>query len=141
MLFDFLIGAALAVPFSVIARSLSENRANLVYAAGLILAALVYVAFAAAGGASTMWLAFEVCALLLYAVLAWVGLRRSIIALAIGWAAHVAWDLVVHVRGAGAQYTPDWYPWVCAGFDLVVAIAIIARYRDRWTYSSVRSRT
>jgi hypothetical protein len=38
---------------------------------------------------------------------------------------HVLWDVSLHLSGAGAMYTPDWYPWGCVSFDLVVAGAVL----------------
>ena len=49
--------------------------------------------------------------------------------LAAGWAAHVAWDVLLHLSGAGAEYTPHWYPWLCVSFDLVMAGAVLASSR------------
>ena len=45
--------------------------------------------------------------------------------LAAGWALHIAWDMTLHLRGAGAEYTPTWYPWACLSFDLVIAGAVL----------------
>ena len=132
MLIDFFIGAAIAAALVVAARSLSDERASGVYAAGLLIAALIYVGFAATRGASSKLLALEIVGVILYGVVAWTGLRISVIVLALGWAAHTLWDVLLHVHGqAGAAYTPDWYPWACGGFDLVVAIAIVERFRQR----------
>ena len=52
-------------------------------------------------------------------------MQRWPIVLALGWAAHVIWDVGMHLHGAGAEFTPAWYPAVCIGFDLVVAAAIV----------------
>ena len=62
---------------------------------------------------------------LLYGAAAWVGFRRSAALLALGWAMHVVWDVALHLQGAGAEYTPGWYPWGCLSFDLVVAGAVL----------------
>jgi len=57
---------------------------------------------------------------------AWLGLRRSALWLAAGWAAHVGWDLLLHPL-TGAGYAPPWYVRACLGFDLVVAAWIALR--------------
>ena len=62
-----------------------------------------------------------VLTLALFGAAAVVGRRTWVPCLAIGWAAHVAWDLARHRSGAGAVYTPAWYPWLCVGFDLTLA--------------------
>jgi hypothetical protein len=75
----------------------------------------------------------EALGVLLYGAVAWVGFRKSAALLALGWAMHVVWDVALHLQGAGAEYTPDWYPWGCLSFDLVVAGAVltIPRYSPR----------
>jgi hypothetical protein len=79
-----------------------------------------------AGGAGARLLAYEGLGLLLYGAVAWGGLRGRPWLLALGWAAHVAWDVPLHLSGAGAEYTPHWYPWLCVSFDLVMACAVLA---------------
>lgn len=96
------------------------------YAIGLAVTALIYFVFALAGGGSGRSLGLEALGVLLYGVVAWVGYRQSIALLALGWAMHVVWDVALHLQGAGAAYTPDWYPWGCVSFDLVVAGAVLA---------------
>ena len=39
---------------------------------------------------------------------------------------HPVWDVALHLTGTGAGYTPDWYPWGCVSFDLMVAGAVLA---------------
>lgn len=101
------------------------------YAVGLLVVGLIYVAFAAVGGASIRWLALEGLGLLLFGAAAWSGLRGWPAMLAVGWAVHVAWDVLLHLDGAGAVYTPDWYPWICVSFDLVLAGALLPLARSR----------
>lgn len=98
-----------------------------VLATALFVAALVYVALAVAGGATAWWLSLEAAGVLVFGAAAWVGLRHWPVVLAIAWAAHVLWDVGLHLDGAGAGFTPPWYPLVCASFDLVVAGAILRR--------------
>ena len=64
--------------------------------------------------------------MLLYGAAAWLGFRVSAAVLALGWAMHVVWDVALHLQGAGAGYTPFWYPWGCVSFDLMVAGAVLA---------------
>jgi hypothetical protein len=128
-----LAGAAVAVAFVIGVRSLGADRANFLYALGLIVTALLYVVFAATRGASGGWLALECIGVLLYGALAFAGFRGNAIALALGWAGHPVWDVLLHRSGSGAAYTPTWYPMACVGFDLVVAIAILVTARSRRT--------
>lgn len=128
-----LLGTALALAFVGLARKYPPHRERRVYAVGLLSAALIYVGFAAAGGAGARWLALESLGVLLYGAAAWAGLRGRPWLLAMGWAAHVAWDVLLHLSGAGAEYTPHWYPWLCVSFDLVMAGAVLASGRQRTT--------
>ena len=120
------LGAALALALVGLARRYPPGRERRVYAVGLVVAALVYVGFGAAGGAGASWLALEISGVLLYGAAAWAGLRGRPWLLALAWAAHVGWDVLLHLGGAGSEYTPHWYPWLCVSFDLVMAGAVLA---------------
>ncbi len=122
--FEILLGALLAAPFVLFARRRrAEDR---VYAAGLVVAALIYVGFALAAGAGTGALVTELIGVVLFAAVAWLGVRRAPLWLAAGWAAHVGWDLLLHPL-IGPAYAPAWYVRVCVGFDLAVAAWIALR--------------
>jgi hypothetical protein len=60
----------------------------------------------------------------LFGILAFLGVRYSAYFLALGWVAHVAWDLLLHPVHVSA-YAPLWYPVACIGFDLAVAGAVV----------------
>lgn len=99
------------------------------YAVGLVVAALVYVVFALLGDAPGRWLVLEGSGVVLFGGAAWLGARRLPLILAVGWALHVLWDVLLHLQGPGAAYTPDWYPWLCVSFDLVIAAAVLVFLR------------
>ena len=124
-----LLGTVLSLALVGLARMYPPRRERRVYAVGLVVAALIYVVFGVAGGANAQWLALEILGVFLYGAAAWGGLRGRPWLLAAGWAAHVAWDVVFHLSGAGAEYTPHWYPWLCVSFDLVMAGAVLASSR------------
>jgi hypothetical protein len=128
-LIGLLVGVVAAVGLVRFAHGLGAQRARRVYAVGLVVAALIYVGFAVVGRASARWLAAETIGLALYSAAAWAGLRHWPMLLALGWAAHVAWDVVLHLDGAGAAYTPSWYPWLCVSFDLVLTGAVLVQVR------------
>jgi hypothetical protein len=113
-----------AVVIGLLARQAADqgNRRRLaLYALGLVGAALIYVARAAAadvGPGGRGHLPVEALGLSLFTLLAALGLARWPALLALGWAGHALWDLL---RGAHAAYIPAWYPPACGGFDLVVA--------------------
>ena len=72
-----------------------------------MVAALVYVGFGAAGGAGARRLALEIFGVLLYGAAAWAGLRGRPWLLALAWAAHVGWDVLLHLSGAGRVALSD----------------------------------
>ena len=123
-----LLGTVLSLAFVGLARRYPPRRERLIYTVGLVITALVYVVFGVTGGASAQWLALESLGVFLYGAAAWGGLRRPWL-LAMGWAAHVAWDVLLHLSGAGSEYTPHWYPWSCVSFDLFMAGAVLASSR------------
>lgn len=130
-----LLGALFCAAFISAARRLAPRRELQVYAAGLVAAALVYVVFAVAGGAPGGWLAVEFAGLVAFALFALPGLRRSPLPLALGWAAHALWDLLLHADalthagGADVHFVPDWYRLLCSGFDFALAAYLAARPR------------
>lgn len=119
-----ILGLVLGLVYVAYARR--RGRAELVaLAVGLVGAALIYLVFAALGGASLAWLAVEVVGIGIYGALAWLGLRRSPLWLAAGWAAHPLWDVFGHLLGGGAAFTPRWYALACISFDLVVGAYVL----------------
>jgi hypothetical protein len=120
---ELIVGMVLAFGFLLWTRAQPDAGRRL-YAIGLLVTALIYVAFPVIGGADSRSLGLEAVGLLLYGAAAWIGFRKSIGLLALGWAMHSVWDVALHLQGAGAAYTPDWYPWGCTSFDLVVGGAV-----------------
>jgi hypothetical protein len=129
-LIALVVGIVLAFAFLLWTRAQPDAGRRL-YAIGLVVTALIYVAFALIGGGSARSLALEAVGVLLYGGAAWLGFRKSAALLALGWAMHVVWDVSLHLQGAGAGYTPDWYPWGCISFDLMVAGAVLAAGASR----------
>jgi hypothetical protein len=126
-----IVGVILALALICLARTRGPEVERRIYAIGLAAAAVIYFAFGLVGGASAGWLAVEGLGVIIYGTVAWCGLRWKTPLLALGWAAHVAWDVLLHLSGAGAEYTPGWYPWLCIGFDLIIAGAVLALVRRR----------
>jgi hypothetical protein len=119
MLLPILFGAVLGGLFALVARRLTPTGQARLLALGLVVAALIYVALALAG-ADRRWLALEAVGLGVFGVLAWFGMRASLWWLALGWLAHVGWDVGLHLDRSQA-FVAAWYPLLCVGFDLVVA--------------------
>lgn len=129
MLFELAVGFALGALLVLYARRGGPAREAPVFALGLVVAAVIYIGFALANGAPVRSLLLESLGVLPFGFLAWLGLRRSQLWLALGWAAHVAWDLGLHAGNGAPAFVPSWYPVVCASFDLLVAGYIAARVR------------
>ena len=119
-----LVGIVLSFGFLLWTRA-QPDGGRWLYAIGLGVTALIYFVFALLGGPSARSLGLEALGVLLYGGAAWAGYRKSAALLALGWALHVLWDVSLHLQGAGAGYTPDWYPWGCLSFDLVVGGAVL----------------
>jgi len=111
-------GGLLALPYILYAR---RRRRALGY--GLIVAAAIYVVFAAVAG-DVRAVLVEIVGLGAFAAIAIIGIRRSANILALGWVAHVAWDVLFHSM-THSGYAPWWYPAACIGFDLVVATDVL----------------
>ena len=118
-----LLGALACLAFVLLARKAGSRRETLIYVVGLIVAASIYVGFAAIGGAPLSWIALESGGLLLFSVIALLGLKVRVQFLVLGWAVHPAWDVCLHqVMKVG--FVPEWYPTACLAFDLILAAYI-----------------
>jgi hypothetical protein len=117
-------GAAGAVLFGTLVRKFARRDPARRHAMALIVTAMLYVVFAAAGGSgSRVWV--ELAGVGVFGGLAIVGLRlRMPWILALGWALHPLWDVALHTAGEGFLYTPIGYVPACIGFDLVLAALI-----------------
>lgn len=134
VMLGLILGIVLSLALIHLARTYPPKGERRIYAVGLVVAALIYVVFGVVGGAGARWLTIEIIGVLIYGVAAWVGLRGWPSLLTMGWIAHVAWDVLLHVSGAGALYTPAWYPWLCVSFDLVLAGATLTSIRRETSY-------
>ena len=117
MLLPILGGAALGALFAVLAAKRGGAGERRLLALGLVVAALIYVGLALS--ADSRWLAVEAVGVVMFGGLAWLG-SRAPWWLALGWAAHVVWDVGLHLDRA-QPVVGDWYPLACVGFDLVIA--------------------
>lgn len=77
-------GLVLALALVAIARAKHPKDALRVYAAGQLVAALIYVVFAVAGGASLRWLALESFGVVYFGAAAWGGLRGRLTLFGVG---------------------------------------------------------
>jgi hypothetical protein len=94
----------------------------------LLIAALVYVMFAARARAGSIWIVVEVVGVIIYGAIGWKGLRGSLWWLAAAWALHPIWDIGLHYFGSGRSFDPPLrYPIPCLSFDLLVAAYLAFR--------------
>lgn len=126
---QLLFGALSCLLFVTFARRAGRRRELAIYAAALAAAAFIYVIFAAFGGATLGWSAIEASGLAIFSLLALIARRGNSRALIFGWAVHPAWDVLIH-GASRALFVPGWYPALCAGFDLTLAVYIALRSRQ-----------
>lgn len=118
-------GVVLASALILLARrSGNYAKEKRIYATGLVVAALVYVGFGFFSD-SIGWKIIELTGMPVYALFAWLGLKKSGWFLALGWALHVFWDVSLH--GTSTPFVPSWYIGLCLGFDLSVAGYVAVR--------------
>ena len=116
---EILLGTVLAILTIWIFRMMAEKRERANYAIALIIAALIYVGFSLFAD-DPRWILVELVGVAIYLVFAILGLRYSAWFLAIGWAAHIVWDMGVHASPT-ISFVPEWYPLLCVAYDVVIA--------------------
>ncbi len=129
-IFWLFLGLAAGFVFIIFTRKLSKELERRILALGLVAAALIYAFFAATGYASG-WIAVELIGVLIFSAFAELGVKRSVLWLAVGWALHPLWDAGLHLYGVGAYVAPAVYVLMCIGFDVFIAAYIfIMMQRD-----------
>jgi hypothetical protein len=118
---DFLVaGAFIGSILTFVAIAIPRYTRHLL-AAGLVIAALDYTAFALGARAGIAWLAVELAGVAIYGALALRGFRGSGWWLVAGWALHPVWDVAIHFAGPGHAFAPEWYTVSCITWDLATA--------------------
>ena len=117
------VGSGLA---GILLFKLQPARERQLYAIGLIVAAIIYVGFAMYGD-GPKWVGSELLGLVVYGAMAVAGWRGSMWWLALGWATHALWDIVVH--GAHTPFAPRPYAIWCAAVDVTFGVYIAWRLR------------
>lgn len=110
------VGAIAAALLILSSRPL-RHRELRIYSAGLVITAIAYLLFGLRFGAPVHHLAVESVGAFIFSAAALLGLWRWPPLLALGWSAHIAWDLFLHFAD-GPTFAPAWYPLLCVGFDL-----------------------
>ena len=112
------VGLLCAIGLVLIARIFADRRELLLYGIGLGVTAIEYIVLGLLRGAPAGYLERELMGAILFGIAALLGSRRWPLLLALGWTAHVVWDLFFHEIGSG--FAPAWLPWFCVGFDLFI---------------------
>lgn len=122
-------GVLLGVGLLRLARQRGPDRERWVLGIGLLAAAALYVAFAGLTADGTALL-IAAAGVVFFAALAHVGVWMAPSVLALGWALHGLWDVMLHVGTPAHPATaPGWYAALCLGFDVVVAVGVVGRLR------------
>lgn len=115
---ELMAGVALALIMIALWRRYSEWE--VAFAAGLLCAAALFYPFlGAVQGVPLLAMPIAIAAVVFMSLLAWLGYRRSLWFLALGWGLHGIWDLVVPLM-ENVEHMPHWYAGLCIGFDIVV---------------------
>jgi len=117
------VGLVLGTVYVTYARSRGHSEKR-VFGSGLVIVALIYVAFAFLAPDPMPWAVVEGLGVVLFGLLGFMGIRGSGWWLLVGWAIHPAWDIGLHSLGPGASFVPAWYAIACVAFDLLVAAYI-----------------
>jgi hypothetical protein len=119
-----LLGIVGTIPLLIYAHNKPTHTKHIIYGQALIIAAMVYVGFAIYAG-NLFWLAIETAGVLVYATLYFASKRWGVYLLAIAWLLHPAWDVGLHLLGAGADIAPYWYAVACMSFDVVIGVYLL----------------
>jgi hypothetical protein len=119
-----LAGAVLGLATDAVVLALPRQQARSLSGARLAAAGGVYLGFAVADGRRSALLV-QTGELLGFTALAALAVQRdSPGLLGAGWLAHVTWD-ALHYRGRGLTRVRSWYPALCIGYDVAVAVPLL----------------
>ena len=120
-----LAGAVLGLATDAVLFALPRQQARLLSGAHLGAAGGVYLGFAVADGRRSALLV-QAGELLGFTALTALAVQRdSPGLLGAGWLAHVTWD-ALHHRGRGPTWVRSWYLALCIGYDVAVAVPLLA---------------
>jgi hypothetical protein len=119
-----LAGAVLGLATDAVVLARPRQQARLLAGALLAAAGGVYLGFAVADGRRSALLV-QTGELLGFTALAAVAVQRdSPGLLGAGWLAHTTWD-ALHYQGRGPTRVRSWYPALCIGYDVAVAVPLL----------------
>ena len=118
------VGLLLGLLFVLVVHTIPPQPARQAIALFLAFTACVYAGAVLSQAPPAPFIALELVVSAVVFTLAAVGLRASTSALAAGYVLHGVWDLLHSPRAVPTRVAP-WFPPLCAGFDFVVAIALL----------------
>ena len=129
LLVEGVIGGTVVVVIAFLLSRFTREIYGRAFLAMLLFAAAgAYFGFAALAGAGPIWSLVELVGVFIFGSMALLGLRDSAWWLAVGWALHPLWDVVLHLIGPGGSFASQPYAVVCITFDWVVAAYIAIFY-------------
>ena len=122
MFLELAIGITLAGLTVLIIQALPPEIHHKIYAVALILAASIYVGFSLLSQ-NTTWIFTETIGVIIFSLIAFIGVKFSPWFLVMGWLIHPVWDLLIDNHKL-TTFLPHWYPTVCTGYDIAIASCI-----------------
>lgn len=119
----FFIGITSALAAALFARRVGLDRDRAFYPTVMIVIALLYVLFAAIGGASCGVLLVELAVGTGFIALATAGFKQSLWFVVAALAAHGLFDFF-HPHAIHNPGVPVWWPEFCGSYDLVAALVL-----------------
>ena len=121
----YLMGVALAAAVGLLATIVGFDRDRAFYPTVLIVIASYYVLFAVSGG-STEAIVIESGVMLLFALAAIAGFKRSLWVVVAALVAHGLFDWL-HAPMIANPGVPPWWPQFCLAYDVVAAAYLAMR--------------
>ena len=119
---QIIAGVLLAFGLLFYIKRFNERTRLTIAALALLIAALVYVLLALVSR-NELFITIEIVGLMLFLLLIWLGYQYSFWFITLGWLLHVLWDVSLHPAHT-VPYVPQWYAWLCVGFDIVMALYV-----------------
>ena len=120
IIWEVALGAIIALACIYIFRSKNIRKEVIAWGYGLVIAAIVYLIFAEMNKEPT-WIYIELGGVVLFSLFLWFAKKWNLLFVPVGWLLHMVWDTLLHIV-VDPGYAPDWYPDLCIGFDVVIAI-------------------
>lgn len=122
MFAELIIGIVLAGVSILLIQVFPSGIHQKIYGIALVIAASIYVIFSFLSN-NINWVFIELSGVILFGVIALLGVKFSPWFLAIGWFVHPVWDLLID-NHTSSIFVPYWYPTICIGYDLTIALYI-----------------